>query len=53
MKKMTLPDLFVTFDSSEEGLSEEDVKQRHLQHGFNLLSQIPTKPWYLKLTAQF
>ncbi|MDO9055005.1 MAG: HAD-IC family P-type ATPase, partial [Sulfuricurvum sp.] len=46
-------DLFVTFDSSEEGLSEEDVKQRHLQHGFNLLSQIPTKPWYLKLTAQF
>ncbi|MDP3290492.1 MAG: cation-transporting P-type ATPase [Sulfuricurvum sp.] len=53
MKTMTLPELFVTFDSSAEGLSDADVKQRHLQHGFNLLSQIPTRPWYLKLTAQF
>ncbi|MDP2850794.1 MAG: cation-transporting P-type ATPase [Sulfuricurvum sp.] len=53
MKTMTLSELFVTFDSSAEGLSDADVKQRHLQHGFNLLSQIPTRPWYLKLTAQF
>src|SRR3989339_874466 len=53
MKTMTLPELFITFDSSAEGLSEEEVKRRHLQHGFNLLSQIPTPPWYSKITAQF
>src|SRR3989339_671022 len=53
MNAMTLHELFLTFDSSEEGLSEEEVKRRHLQHGFNLLSQIPTPPWYSKITAQF
>ncbi|AFV97368.1 MULTISPECIES: cation-translocating P-type ATPase [unclassified Sulfuricurvum] len=53
MNAMTLHELFLTFDSSEEGLSDEEVKRRHLQHGFNLLAKIPTPPWYSKLTAQF
>lgn len=53
MNAMTLHELFLTFGSSEEGLSDEEVKRRYLQHGFNLLSKIPTAPWYSKLTAQF
>lgn len=53
MKTMTLSELFLTFDSSERGLPDDEVKRRHLQHGFNTLPQIPSKPWYFKLAAQF
>ncbi len=53
MKITSLSELFIAFDSSEEGLSEDEVQRRLLQHGFNLLSQVPTAPWYTKLAAQF
>lgn len=53
MKIMTLPELFSTYETSEEGLSDTEVKQRQLHHGLNALPAIPTKPWYSKLAAQF
>ncbi len=53
MKTMTLSELFLTYDSSEAGLSEDEVKRKHLHYGFNVLTKIPTKPWYIKLVAQF
>ncbi|MDD4855962.1 MAG: cation-transporting P-type ATPase [Sulfuricurvum sp.] len=53
MKTMTLSELFLTFDSSELGLNDDEVKRRYLQHGFNTLPKIPSKPWYFKLVAQF
>ncbi len=53
MKIMTLPQLFSTFETSEEGLSDTEVKQRQLHHGLNALPAIPTRPWYSKLAVQF
>lgn len=53
MNSMTLPELFLTFETSEEGLSEDEVKRRDLQYGLNALPKIPSKPWYSKLAAQF
>lgn len=50
---MTLSELFLAFATSEEGLSDEEVQRRHLQHGLNTLPKIPTKPLYAKLAAQF
>lgn len=50
---MTLPELFSTYETSEEGLSDAEVKQRQLHYGLNALPAIPTKPWYSKLVAQF
>lgn len=50
---MTLPELFSTFETSDRGLSDAEVKRRQIQHGLNALSKIPTAPWYSKLAAQF
>ncbi|MDD2785116.1 MAG: cation-transporting P-type ATPase, partial [Sulfuricurvum sp.] len=38
---------------SENGLSDEEVKNRQLQYGCNALPKIPIIPWYIKLSAQF
>lgn len=53
MSAITLSELFLTFGSSEAGLSDDTIKLRHTQHGYNTLPKIPTKPWYQKLIAQF
>ncbi len=53
MNSMTLPELFSTYETSEDGLNDPEVKQRQLHHGLNALPAIPTKPWYSKLAAQF
>ena len=49
----TLPELFLAFGSSDEGLSEDEVELRRQRYGLNILSKIPTKPWLYKLAAQF
>ncbi|MDP3587113.1 MAG: cation-transporting P-type ATPase [Sulfuricurvum sp.] len=53
MNSMTLSEVFLTFSSSNKGLTEDEVKRRQLQHGLNLLPSIPTRPWYFKLAVQF
>ncbi|MDO9206672.1 MAG: cation-transporting P-type ATPase [Sulfuricurvum sp.] len=53
MNISTLPELFLAFGSSKEGLSDDVVARRHLQYGFNTLPKIPSKPWYQKLASQF
>ncbi|MDP3464375.1 MAG: cation-transporting P-type ATPase [Sulfuricurvum sp.] len=53
MNISTLPELFLAFGSSKEGLSEDEVQRRQLQYGFNTLPKIPSKPWYQKLVSQF
>lgn len=53
MKTMTLPELFLTFETSDKGLSAAEVSIRQHQHGFNTLPAIATTPWYSKLAAQF
>ncbi|MFA6187890.1 MAG: cation-transporting P-type ATPase [Sulfuricurvum sp.] len=49
----TLPELFLAFGTSSEGLNDEEVQRRHVRYGLNTLPKIPTKAWYLKLAAQF
>ena len=53
MKITTVSELFLAFDSSEEGLSDDEVSQRELRHGLNTLPKIHTAKWYVKLAAQF
>lgn len=53
MNSMTLSEVFLTFSSSDKGLTEDEVKRRQLQHGLNVLPSIPKRPWYFKLAAQF
>lgn len=53
MKITTLAELFSAYDSSEEGLSDEEAAKRELRHGRNTLPTIPTAPWYTKLAEQF
>lgn len=53
MKITTLSELYSAFDSSEEGISDAEARERELHHGPNALPTIPTAPWYSKLIAQF
>ncbi|MBV5321784.1 MAG: cation-transporting P-type ATPase, partial [Sulfuricurvum sp.] len=53
MKITTPSELFSAYDSSEEGLSDEEAAKRELRHGRNTLTTIPTAPWYRKLAEQF
>ncbi len=53
MKITTLSELFFAYGSSEQGLSDDEVKRRELQYGLNSLPKIPTAPWYFKFAAQF
>lgn len=53
MNISTLPELFLAFGSSDEGLNDDEVQRRHLQYGFNTLQKIPSKSWYQKLASQF
>lgn len=50
---ITLLELFSAFETSENGLNEDQVRRRHLQYGLNTLPKIPTKSLYSKLAAQF
>lgn len=53
MKITTLSELYSAFDSSEEGISDAEARERELHHGRNALPSIPMTPWYKKLAAQF
>ena len=53
MNITTLPELFLAFGSSDNGLSDDEVGRRQLCYGLNTLPQIPSKPLYQKLAAQF
>ena len=50
---MSVSELLLAFGSSVEGLNEEEVQRRQLQHGFNTLPKVPSIPLYRKLAAQF
>lgn len=50
---ITLSELFSAFETSDNGLNDDQVRRRHLQYGLNTLPKIPTKSLYIKLAAQF
>lgn len=50
---MNISELFLAFGTSSDGLSDDEAQHRHVRYGLNTLPAIPTKPWYLKLAAQF
>ncbi|MDP1785596.1 MAG: cation-transporting P-type ATPase [Sulfuricurvum sp.] len=53
MKTMTIAELFSTYETSDKGLNDDEVKRRRREHGLNALTKITAKPWYSKLAAQF
>jgi sodium/potassium-transporting ATPase subunit alpha len=53
MNPITLAELYLAFDSSEEGLNDAQVRRRQIQYGPNALPNMSAKPWYFALAAQF